>query len=152
MNCIQLYMFKNNEYTDVLAMILIATKETLSRPKYNYHYQPVLTFLTILLSITTVGAFTFLLIIRPEPLWNPQYVIPICGMLMGNCITGLSLSVTNLSTQIMEGGRREVELCLCFGGSGWESVGRLMKGAIGVGVTPMLNSMNVIGLVSIPGE
>ena len=137
---------------DLLFMILIATNEALSRPKYTYPYHPILTFLTLLISITTVGAFTFLVVIRPSPIWNPQYVIPICGMLMGNCINGVSLSVTNLSTQIMEGGRREVELCLSFGGSGWESVGRLVRGAVGVGVTPMLNTMNVIGLVSIPGE
>jgi len=135
----------------VLAMILIATNETLSRPKYIYPYQPLLTFLTILISIGSVGAFAFLVIIRPSPLWNPQYVIPICGMLMGNCINGVSLAISNLSTQIMDGGRREVELCLSFGASGWESVARLVRGAVSVGTTPTLNSMNVIGLVSIPG-
>lgn len=71
---------------------------------------------------------------------------------MGNCINGVSLAISNLSTQIMDGGRREVELCLSFGASGWESVSRLVRGAVSVGTTPTLNSMNVIGLVSIPGE
>jgi hypothetical protein len=73
-------------------------------------------------------------------------------MLLGNTINGTSLSVTNLSTQIMEGGRREVELCLSFGASSLESIKRLMKDAISVGVTPMINQLNVIGLVSIPGK
>jgi ABC-type iron transport system FetAB permease component len=57
-----------------------------------------------------------------------------------------------LTTMIMEGGRREVELCLSFGASGLESIKRLMKDAVSVGVTPMINQLNVIGLVSIPGE
>jgi len=135
----------------VLFMILIATKESMSRPKYTYQYHPLMTFLALLLSITSVGTFAFLFIIRPDPRWNPQYVIPICGMLMGNCINGVSLTVNNLSTQIMEGGRREIELNLSFGASGWESVGRLVKGAVGAGVTPITSMMNVIGLVSIPG-
>ena len=133
-------------------MITIATKESMSRPKYTYQHQTLMTFLSILTSIIAVGIFAFLFIIRPDPRWDPQYVIPICGMLMGNCINGVSLTVNNLTTQIMEGGRRETELYLSFGASGWESVGRLVKGAVGAGVTPLLNSLNVIGLVSIPGE
>jgi putative ABC transport system permease protein len=73
-------------------------------------------------------------------------------MLLGNSINSTSLSVANLTTMIMEGGRREVELCLSFGASGLESIKRLMKDAVSVGVTPMINQLNVIGLVSIPGE
>ncbi len=71
---------------------------------------------------------------------------------MGNCISGVSLTVNSLTKQIMEGGRREIELSLSFGASGWESMKRLTKEAVGAGVTPMVNSLNVIGLVSIPGE
>lgn len=70
---------------------------------------------------------------------------------MGNCISGVSLAVKTFSTQLKEGGQREIELCLSFGATGWESVERLAKEAISTGVTPMINSLNVIGLISIPG-
>jgi ABC-type iron transport system FetAB permease component len=70
--------------TDVFAMILIATHESLSRQKYRYKYNSLVTFLTIFTSITAVGSFAFLLVVRPEPYWNPQYVIPICGMLVSD--------------------------------------------------------------------
>lgn len=133
-------------------MLVIATNEATSRPKYTFHYHSLLTFGTILISMLVVCLFAFGVIIRPSPLWNPQYVIPLCGMLLGNTINGIGLSVNNMSTQIMEGGRREVELCLSFGATGFESVRRLMKDAIAIGVTPMVNQLNVIGLVSIPGE
>jgi len=135
----------------VFAMILIATHESLSRQKYRYNYNALVTFFTFFTSISAVGSFAFLLVIRPEPYWNPQYVIPICGMLMGNCINGVSLAVKTFSTQLNEGGQREIELCLSFGATGWESVERLAKEAISIGVTPMINSLNVIGLISIPG-
>jgi putative ABC transport system permease protein len=137
---------------DVLFMTLIATRESMSRIKYTYQYHTLMTFLAILLPIIAVGAFAFLVVIRPEPRWNPQYVIPICGMLMGNIISGVSLTANNLTRQIVEGGRREIELFLSFGATGWESMGRLTKEAVGAGATPVINSMNVIGLVSIPGE
>mmetsp|Transcript_12461 Transcript_12461/g.18589 ORF Transcript_12461/g.18589 Transcript_12461/m.18589 type:complete len:660 (+) Transcript_12461:171-2150(+) len=135
----------------VFAMILIATHESLSRQKYRYKYNSLVTFLTIFTSITAVGSFAFLLVVRPEPYWNPQYVIPICGMLMGNCINGVSLAVKTFSTQLKEGGEREIELCLSLGATGWESVERLAKEAISTGTTPMINSLHVIGLISIPG-
>lgn len=135
----------------VLFMITIAAKESISRPKYTYKYHTTMTFLALFVCITAVGIFDFLFIIRPEPRWNPQYIIPICGMLMGNSINGVSLTVNSLSTQIMEGGRREIELYLSFGASGWESVVRLIRSAVGSGVTPLLNGLNVIGLISIPG-
>ena len=70
---------------------------------------------------------------------------------MGNCINGVSLAVKTFSTQLNEGGQREIELCLSFGATGWESVERLAKEAISTGITPMINSLNVIGLISIPG-
>mmetsp|Transcript_4996 Transcript_4996/g.10510 ORF Transcript_4996/g.10510 Transcript_4996/m.10510 type:complete len:600 (+) Transcript_4996:260-2059(+) len=135
----------------VFAMIIIATHESLSRQKYRYKYNSLVTFLTIFTSITAVGSFAFLFVVRPEPYWNPQYVIPICGMLMGNCINGVSLAVKTFSTQLKEGGEREIELCLSLGATGWESVERLAKDAISTGTTPMINSLHVIGLISIPG-
>ena len=137
---------------DIIFMTLIATRETVTKVKYTYQYHSLLTFFSIIMSISAIGAFAFLCIIRPEPRWNPQYVIPICGMFMGNCISGVRLTVNHLSIQIMEGGRREIELYLSFGASGWQSVRRLVNEAVGAGVTPLLNSLNVIGLVSIPGE
>lgn len=143
---------KRQHLLDVTFMILVATNESMSRPKYTYRHQPLMTFISLLLSVTLVGSFAFLAIIRPVPRWAPQYVIPIVGMLLGNCINGVSLTVNNVSTQIMEGGRREIELYLSFGASGWESMRRLVKTGVGSGVTPLLNSLNVIGLVSIPGK
>jgi len=137
---------------DVLFMVLIATNEATSRPKYTFAYHHLLTFGTILISMVCVCLLAFGVIIRPSPLWNPQYVIPLCGMLLGNTINGIGLSVNNLATQIMEGGRREIELCLSFGANDLESVRRLIKDAVAIGVTPMVNQLNVIGLVSIPGR
>lgn len=136
---------------DVLFMILAATKESISRLKYTYKYQTLVTFLAILLSTTIIGLFVFVFIVRPHPRWDPQYVIPICGMLMGNAINGISLTNRILSEQLMEGSR-EIELYLSFGASSWESVGRIAKGAICSAVTPGVNGLHVIGLVSIPGE
>ena len=145
------YYFFSPLLPDVLVMSLIATKESMNRVKYTYQYHATMTFLAMLLSIIVIGSMAFLIVIRPNPRWDPQYVIPICGMLLGNCISGVSLTVNNLTRDIVDSGQREMELLLSFGASGWESMERLARDAIGAGTTPIINNMNVIGLVSIPG-
>ena len=70
---------------------------------------------------------------------------------MGNCINGVSLAIKTFSVFLKEGGQREIELYLSFGATGWESVERLAKEAISTGTTPMINSLNIIGMISIPG-
>ena len=72
-------------------------------------------------------------------------------MLLGNCISGVSLTVHNLTRDIVDSGQREIELLLSFGATGWESMARIVRDAMGAGTTPIINNMNVIGLVSIPG-
>lgn len=45
----------------------------------------------------------------------------------------------------------EIELYLCFGATPHEASARIMREAVRVGAMPQLNSMAVIGLISIPG-
>jgi ABC-type iron transport system FetAB permease component len=81
-----------------------------------------------------------------------QYWIEICsqGMLLGNCINGVSLSLNFFLTSLVESSR-EVELFLSFGASSYEASARLTREAVRTGAMPQLNSMAVIGIISIPG-
>jgi putative ABC transport system permease protein len=131
-------------------MVLLASYEATSRSQY--HFQNVFTymFLAIALNITVVSLFAFGIILKPQPLWNPQYVITIVGMLLGNGITGISLALNSITSSFVEQSL-EIELYLSFGASPVEACQRLVRDAVRVSTTPMLNSMAVIGLVSIPG-
>lgn len=71
-------------------------------------------------------------------------------MLLGNCINGISLAVNSLFTNLMECSR-EVELMLSFGANKFEATSRLIREGVRVGTIPQLNSMAIIGLISIPG-
>lgn len=134
----------------VFVMILLATQASCSRTKYRFKGQ-FLGVLTILLCvISIVGSFGFIVIIRPKPLYSPQYVIPICGMLLGNCINGISLTLNHLTTSLVEQ-QREIDLYLSFGANYKEAISRLQREAVRSGTMPLLNSLAVIGLVAIPG-
>jgi hypothetical protein len=71
-------------------------------------------------------------------------------MLLGNCITGVSLALNSLFTSLVECSR-EVELLLSFGATNYEATARLVQEAVRNGTMPQLNSMAIIGLISIPG-
>lgn len=134
----------------VFFMILIASFEANKRSKYTFEGQFIRVLGSLVINMCIVGLFAFAIIIRPKPLYSAQYVIPICGMLLGNCINGISLSLNHMSSALVEQ-QREIELYLSFGGSSSESVNRLLRESIKVGITPLLNSLSIIGLVSIPG-
>lgn len=133
-----------------LLMVMLAAYETSKRSKYYFKGQFYGIFSSLLLNVTLVGCFAFAVIIRPVPMWDPQYVIPIVGMLLGNSINGISISLDAATKALVEQ-KHEIELYLSFGASSYEAVSRLMREAVRAGAMPMINSMMVIGLVSIPG-
>ena len=90
-------------------------------------------------NVFIVALFAFFVVIKPEPLWDPQYVIPIVGMLLGNSINGVSLSLNSLFTSMVECSS-EVELLLCFGATNYEATSRLVREATRNGTMPQLNS------------
>jgi ABC-type multidrug transport system fused ATPase/permease subunit len=71
-------------------------------------------------------------------------------MLLGNSLSAISLSMNALLTSFVDN-NAELELMLSFGGTKYEAAGRLVREAIRTGSMPTLNSMAVIGLISIPG-
>ena len=89
-------------------------------------------------------------VLRIEPWYDPQYVIPLHGMLLGNALTGISLSLD----RFMEGAARErglVDARLALGATRWEAARPLVRDAVRTGLVPITNSMAVMGVVSLPG-
>jgi putative ABC transport system permease protein len=135
----------------VMFMILLAAYEASSRTKYIFQGQFLCILASLLVNISWVSLFAFGVILRPQPtLWNPRYVIPVVGMLLGNSITAVALSMDAITKSMVEQ-KQEIELLLSFGATKWEAISRLLGEAIAVGSTPILNTMRVIGIISIPG-
>lgn len=159
----------------VLFMITLASYESSARSKYYFKDMSWYVMGMLLINVTIVSMFAFGVILKLDPLWDPQYVIPIIGMLLGNCINGVSLTLNSMLTSVVESSR-EIELMLSFGASTYEASSRLVKEAIRTGAMPSLNryghcgattttdvrsvthlssrfsvvSMAIIGIISIP--
>lgn len=134
----------------IFLMILLASFEAANRSKYYFQGMHLCILLSMIANVGLVSIFAFGVIIRPTPVYNPQYVIPIVGMLLGGCISGVGLSLNSILTALVEQ-QREVELYLSFGASSFEASSGLVREAVRTGAMPLLNSMALIGLVTIPG-
>jgi putative ABC transport system permease protein len=98
----------------------------------------------------TVAAIAIFVIVSVEPWYRPQYTIPILGMILGNSLTGVSLGLDRF-TQSLAQRRHEVEGLLALGASGWEAARPHAAEALRAAMTPTLNAMAAVGIVSLPG-
>lgn len=89
-------------------------------------------------------------VIHAEPWYAPRYAIPLLGMLLGNTMNGVSISVNHL-TQTMRSQRAAIETRLALGQTPSEAIAEIRRESIRTGLIPITNSMAAAGLVSLPG-
>lgn len=94
--------------------------------------------------------FAVCVVLSLDPWWNPRYLVPIAGMLLGNQLTATSLCANAYLKELHDGGDR-VSLRLGRGASWVEAAMPSLRQALVLAMTPTLNSMSVMGLVMMPG-
>jgi putative ABC transport system permease protein len=131
-------------------MTLIAGISAAGRGKRGYKGQYVDSIVSVWVSSWLIAAIGLFVVIRIRPWYEPQYAIPILGMILGNTLTGVSLGIERM-TQELTSGRGTVEMILALGGSRWEAAQVAVRQAVRAGMIPTLNQMSVVGIVSLPG-
>ena len=134
----------------VLLMVLTAARAATSRMKHVPRRPVGLAALSLGLSTFLVGLVVCGLIIGGPNWHQPRLVIPIAGMLLGNSLNGVSLSLDRLYSEV-RARAPEVEARLSLGYTRWESLRPLVRDALRAGMTPIINSLMVVGIVSLPG-
>jgi putative ABC transport system permease protein len=99
-------------------------------------------------SLVTVFALTISL--HPSPWYDPKYAIPLLGMILGNAMTGISLGIHSLTTGLVAQ-RSAVEAQLTLGATRRQAMGPVVRQALRAAMMPIINSMSVTGVVSLPG-
>ena len=128
----------------VLCMVILASFVTANRLTYYFDGMFWSILAALFGNVAWVSALAFTVVLQPTPMWDPQYVIPIVGMLLGNSINGTSLALNALLTSLAES-TREIELFLSFGANSYEATFRLLKEAVRTSTVPQLNGMAIIG-------
>jgi putative ABC transport system permease protein len=134
----------------MIAMTLIAGFAGAGRGSRTYAGQRVDSILSIWASAWLVAAVGLFAVIRIRPWYEPQYAIPILGMILGNTLTGVSLGIERM-TEELTARRDRVDMALALGATRWEAAQGPARQAVRAGMIPTLNQMAVVGVVSLPG-
>ncbi len=132
------------------AMAMIAGVSAVQRTRRRFAGIYLNSLLSVMASSALVTGLAVAGLIQPHPWYDPQYLIPLLGMVLGNTLNGISLGLD----RFMEGlrsGRDRVETALALGATRWEACQEVVRDAIRVAMIPTINSMMVMGLVSLPG-
>jgi putative ABC transport system permease protein len=99
------------------------------------------------------GGVTFLfcgLVVGYSPWYDPRYLIPLAGMIIGNSMNGASLAAERLSAELYER-REEIEAALCLGATARQASESSVRLAFRAALMPTMNTMAAMGIVSLPG-
>jgi putative ABC transport system permease protein len=148
-------VFAVREWYIVLALLLVMTiiagVAAVGRMDRRYRGVYVDSIIAVWSSSWIVAAYALLVIMRDvQPWYHPQYAIPLAGMILGNSLNGISLGLNRLSEQLATR-RDQVEAMLTLGATRWEAARGIIRQAIHTGMIPIINSMMVVGIVSLPG-
>jgi len=104
----------------------------------------------MMVSSVVVTVFALLTALRPNPWYDPRYAIPLLGMILGNCMTGIALGLDTLTTSLVSR-HAGVEAQLMLGATRQEAVAPVTRQALRSALMPTINSMSATGVVSLPG-
>ncbi len=150
------FIFNSRSFAQVFLiasiMLLIAGWEINARQKYQLTNNAGLKIATLSLFVSSflVTWFALQIIIQPEPWYSPQYAIPLLGMLLGNTMNGIALGMDNLNQNIYQQ-RFIIEQRLMLGETSQQAISDIKSNGIRTAMIPIINSMAVAGLVSMPG-
>lgn len=148
------FIFRLNHPWIIIAIILlmsyIASREATRRITRTPFKPALLSFATLTASTFLVGLIVVTVVIAPEPWFEARVMIPIFGMILGNSMNAVALALDRMYGEVYAH-IDEVEQMLCFGATPWEAIHGYVRKAVEAGMTPTINSLMVVGLVSLPG-
>jgi putative ABC transport system permease protein len=135
-----------------LVMLLVAGYEVMARQQRRIRgpWGMGIGTLSMFLSSFTVSLLALLVIVGPEPWYTPQYLIPLLGMLLGNTMNGIAVSLDQLTRAAWQN-RAVIEARLVLGHEWGQAIEGFRRDALRSGLIPIINAMTTAGVVSLPG-
>lgn len=97
-----------------------------------------------------VIVYFLLVVIRVEPYYNPQYFVPITGMIIGNSMTGISLGIHTMVKRFNQQ-KQEIEEALILGATPKQASELIINDSFDAAIMPTINSMLGMGIIFLPG-
>lgn len=105
---------------------------------------------SMLISAFSVTILALTVVIDIRPWYHPQYAIPLLGMILGNAMSGIAVGLDRLTAAAWDQ-RSVIEARLILGHKWSVAIEAIRRESIRGGLIPIINSMSVVGVVSLPG-
>jgi len=134
----------------ILIMMLVANFTIIGRSRLKKRL-----FGLPVLAAILVGSFLIILyfiyfIIKPNPFFDARYVIPLSGMILGNCLRGNVIGLERFYSGL-KSNQVEYFTYLTLGASKKEAILPYFQKALAAAVSPTIATIATIGIVSLPG-
>lgn len=135
-----------------IVMLLAAGREVLARQqrKLSGMWGYGIGVSAMFVSTFVITFFALTVVINADPWYTPQYAIPLLGMMLGNTMNGISLSMDRLLQGCWQQ-RSIIEARLLMGQPGQVAIENIRRESMRTGMMPMINAMAAAGIVSLPG-
>ncbi|BAZ01573.1 hypothetical protein NIES37_55760 [Tolypothrix tenuis PCC 7101] len=148
------FIFAVNNVWGVLAILVIMLTITaiVARNRISQKLPLVLPWVwgSIFVSTALTVLYSIFLIIQPERWYEPRYIIPLAGVVIGNAMNAAAIAGERLVNTI-NSSHLEIETHLSLGATPQQAITQYRKEAIRAGLMPTLNQMMLIGMVALPG-
>jgi len=92
----------------------------------------------------------FVQVVVGMDIFNPQYTIPLSGMIFGNAMTGLTLAMKTFNENL-KAQRNRIDSLLYIGVTPKKILLPFVNSALETALLPTMNSMLGMGIISLPG-
>ncbi len=148
------YLFQWNSWLVnclwILIMLGIANWSTLESAGLNRKKLFMASFYGTAFASLTVGLFFIGAIVRPTPIFDAMYLIPVFGMILGNCMRGNVMALERYFNDI-HAKKAEIYSYYTLGANFKEATRPFYTRALGAAVGPSIATMATMGIVSLPG-
>ncbi len=148
------YIFKwNNAVINIcylIVMIIIASINSINSSNLKLKLLFIPIFLSVAIPQVIVLIIFNLLIAGKDHLFDAKFIIPVGGMLLGNCLNGNIIALNSFYTGLKDDEKR-YNYTLMLGASHNQALLPYLRKSMNLSITPTIASMATTGLVALPG-
>lgn len=133
-----------------LLMLLAAGREVIARQNKRLAGGFMVGTSAMFVSSFAITVLALLVVVQPAPWYQPQYAIPLLGMMLGNTMTGIAVGMERLLKTVNDE-QDTIEQRLMLGETPRQALRNPMRDAARAGMIPIINAMAAAGIVSLPG-
>ncbi len=133
-----------------MLMVMAAGREVIARQQRRLAGGYLVGTDAMFVSSFSITLLALVVIVQPAPWYQPQYAIPLLGMMLGNTMTGIAVGMERLLKTVADDHER-IEQRLMLGETPEVALSEPLRDAARAGMIPIINAMAAAGIVSLPG-